>query len=800
MLFNRSSLRANLASGIIVMALLGVLLTVFATEVYRQFAIDSQRSVFEQIIGLRVNDLLEELATHSHDLGQAIQSEKGFRRMFRTKNRQVLEEHLTSQFHQYFVTAGIIKLESLAVYDAGFKLMARALAERAEDTASCPGLYQRARLRRGAERLKTVSALCLRKDHPYFSLLLPIGGLRVMGYLEVVTDPVYSLRAVETDLGLPLRMQYVNHVTAYESPDWPPLETRSSDVVASYVLSSAEGEPSLIVSLARDMSQFEKQFSTTRNTLVGVVAGLALLFTGLMLLLLNKTALQPLTLLGEQLGKIRRDKKYLGRTLVIQGNKEIRVLAQGFNAMTDELKTLYDTLMARNEELKSEIRERERAEQELKKHHEQLEDLVEQRTVDLALARDSALEASQSKSQFLANMSHELRTPLNAVIGYSELAIEVAEEKADVQLVADLKKIHAAGKHLLSLISDILDLTKIEAGRMELYEEWFEVAELVQGVAETIFPLVVQNRNRLEVKCQDNVGCLYGDVTKVRQTLFNLLSNACKFTEDGLVQMTVWRETTGGIEQCFFAIRDTGIGMSEEDQRKVFDSFSQADASTTRKYGGTGLGLVISLHFCQMMGGNIYVVSELGKGSTFTVMLPVRSLQNRLAPDAAAEESLTRHLGTVAHGKRFGPNVQWDKPERRKRISTVLVVDDDPAARHIMSHFLTQRGFDVVAAEGGEEGLALAREHEPAVVTLDVMMPGMDGWAVLKELKQDPHLKHIPVIMITMVESRSMGHALGAADYLSKPVEQARLYEVVSRWVRKHPLAAAGGKVEKPRD
>ena len=800
MVFNRFSLRANLASGIIVMAILGVVLAVVVTGVYRRFALDSQRSAFEQIIALRVSDLLEELGTHSHDLGQAIQSEKGFRRLFAARDRAILEQHLVSQFHQYFVTAGIIKLESLAVYDQNFGLMARALGTNARPEASCPGLQQRAQQRKGAERLKTISALCLRDGQPYFSLLLPIGGLRVVGYLEVVTDPVYSLRAVETDLGMPLRMRYVNGATAYESTDWPAASEGANDVVASYRLLADEGEPALVISLLRDMTQFERQLATTRNTLVGTVAGLALLFTALMLLLLSKTAVQPLRLLGEQLSNIRRDKTQLGKTLVVRGNKEIRVLAQGFNEMTDELKTLYDTLIARNEDLKSEIAEREHAEEELRKHRDHLEELVEQRTVDLALARDAALEASQSKSQFLANMSHELRTPLNAVIGYSELAIDEAEERGDFILLDDLKKIHAAGKHLLSLISDILDLTKIEAGRMELYEEWFEVAGLVKDVEATIQPLVEQNDNRLEVRCADTIGSMYGDVTKVRQTLFNLLSNACKFTHGGDITLNVWREVTGEMEQIFFAVKDTGIGMSPEDQQKLFEAFSQADTSTTRKYGGTGLGLVISLHFCQMMGGNIQVLSEPGAGSTFTVMLPIRNPVDRAAPDLPRGKGQpARHTGVVAVGKRFSQLRRGNEPERRRRVSTILVVDDDPAARHIMSHMLTQQGYDVQMAGSGAEGLDLAREIKPAAITLDVMMPNMDGWAVLRELKNDPALRKIPVIMITMVENRGMGAALGAEDYLSKPLDKARLYEVIHRCVRKRS-ALDGNEDRQPGD
>ena len=250
--------------------------------------------------------------------------------------------------------------------------------------------------------------------------------------------------------------------------------------------------------------------------------------------------------------------------------------------------------------------------------------------------------ASQLKSQFLANMSHELRTPLNAIIGYSEMLQEDAAELEAEQFVPDLKKIHASGQHLLELINAVLDLSKIEAGKMDLYLESFNVSSLVSGVTEVIQPLVQKNSNRLEVKCAENTGAMHADLTKVRQSLFNLLSNSCKFTENGTVTLSVEREQPEGGDWMVFRVHDTGIGMTPEQMGRLFQEFSQADASTTRNYGGTGLGLARSRRLCQMMGGDITVESEPGRGSTFTLRLPAE-VKDPAGVVAPAETPLRAH-------------------------------------------------------------------------------------------------------------------------------------------------------------
>ncbi len=367
--------------------------------------------------------------------------------------------------------------------------------------------------------------------------------------------------------------------------------------------------------------------------------------------------------------------------------------------------------------------------------------------------------ANQLKSQFLANMSHELRTPLNAIIGVTEMLLEDARDLKREDEIEPLERVLRAGRHLLELINDILDLSKIEAGKMDLHADTFPVALLVGDVVKTIEMLAGKNGNRIVFECPHDIGSMHADQIRMRQVLLNLMSNANKFTKDGTVSVRVQREAREGRDWIAVAVADTGIGMTPEQLSRLFNDFVQADASTTRKYGGTGLGLAISRRLCQMMGGEITVTSEPGKGSTFLMNLPAES--------GAVAVAVPARQGAVP------PAVETP------RGSVVLVIDDDQSVLDLTERFLTRQGFKVVTASDGHAGLRLARELHPAAITLDVLMPQLDGWTVLAAIKGDPELADIPVILMTIIDDRTRGYALGATEYLIKPVNRDRLTGVL---------------------
>jgi len=462
---------------------------------------------------------------------------------------------------------------------------------------------------------------------------------------------------------------------------------------------------------------------------------------------------KPILHLEDTMRMVSSNKNYAIRAVKTYSD-EIGRLIDGFNTMLSEIQQRDTALQSTNGELKTRTQE---LEEEVFQRKQAQEELLN--------AKHAAEEANRAKSTFLANMSHELRTPLNAIIGYSEMLEEETRDTGKVENVQDLKKIQTAGKHLLSLINDVLDLSKIEAGKMGLHLEAFDVSQVIEEMVTTLQPAAAKNANSIHVHVAENVTVMKADITKVRQILFNLLSNACKFTDHGAISVDVDQIKVVDREWIQFKVSDTGIGISAKQRENLFHEFAQADASIARKYGGTGLGLAITHRFVQLMKGQINVESEPGQGATFTVQLPAQvvietteSAPSKGAGDASAAFS-----------------------ETKTNQDTILVIDDDPSVRDLMSRFLTKLDFRVVAARNGEEGFRLAKQIRPLLITLDVVMPECDGWTVLNRLKSDSELAEIPVIMVTVVDNEARGLDLGASSYLIKPVERDRLAVLVEK-------------------
>jgi len=478
----------------------------------------------------------------------------------------------------------------------------------------------------------------------------------------------------------------------------------------------------------RDSTALRARGRTLARAALGLL-GLAVGLVALGLALLQRRVARPVGELANAAG-LAEGGDYSAR-VTVRGQDEIGRLGRAFNQMSDAIER--------------DIGAREHAADEL------------------AEAREVADSANSAKSAFLANMSHELRTPMNAIIGYSEMLMEDAEDEGNEEAAGDLKKIHSAGRHLLALINDVLDLSKIEAGKMDLYLERFEIESMVDEVVATIDPLVKKNDNRLRVEVAASLGNMRADLTKVRQALFNLLSNAAKFTHEGELALVVAGESVDGVAGVRMAVSDSGIGIAPEKLDHVFDEFSQADESTSRDYGGTGLGLPISRRFCQMMGGDITVESTMGEGSTFAIWLPTE-----VEAAGASRETVTQ------------PPVSVTADAAAQH--TVLVIDDDPNALDLLGRTLQAAGMRVVTASDGAEAMRLARSLHPAAITLDVTMPGMNGWQVLRELKADPDTHDIPVVMVTMTDDRELGYTLGATEFLTKPVDRGQLVQLLGRF------------------
>jgi signal transduction histidine kinase/CheY-like chemotaxis protein len=512
-----------------------------------------------------------------------------------------------------------------------------------------------------------------------------------------------------------------------------------------------EGQPTGFVYLASDMSHLNARLVLASLFQAGMLLLIGLVVTAFVRRW-ARVITEPVLELAGVASRVSTSRDYSLRAQS-RSDDELGALIGAFNGMLER------------------IQEQDRH---LAEHRGQLEEQVASRTGELVrtnnellIAKERAEVSNRAKSTFLANMSHELRTPLNAILLYSELVREDSEAAGHAEILPDVRRIESAGRHLLSLINDILDLSKIEAGKMTVSCETFDVPGMIRDVLATVEPLAAKNGNTLHFTCAPDVEEIHSDAVKVRQSLFNLLSNACKFTREGHIEVRAAVDPLPGSETPWLhlSVEDTGIGISPDQLQRIFSEFIQAEEGTSRQFGGTGLGLALSRKFCQILGGDIRVRSEAGKGSVFTMLLPLSPSKAPSVPEAPSVQ------GALAAG------LSKAVPE-----GPVLLIDDDPTLLEALSRLLARDGYEVRMAQNGAEGLRMAREFHPGIIVLDVMMPLMDGWEVLKALKADPVLEPIPVVMLTILDEVERGLALGAAEYLFKPIDRAQLSGVLLKF------------------
>ncbi|MCC7274455.1 MAG: response regulator, partial [Alphaproteobacteria bacterium] len=671
------------------------------TSRYADFARSSERSASARVVDVASREMLwtNHLAL-VQGLARTIVESRDVLGLLEETDPARIKAVLANEFGRDLLTRGEVRMVGLAVYGADLRKVGDRWGDRAAETPSVdppPALLEAMRNRSPRDRLRQMVWTWTSDGTPIVTVVAPLGGLRVLGYVLVHVEPLTALAKLDERLGYDVTFLVHGGDRVLADPDNVRLREGAVVDETRVPLTSPDGTVFADARVRRDMSALEAFLARQLE--------LSLL---IFVLLGGLAAVVGIWIVWAALRRARRREEAYSHALAARAAE----------------------LEKSNAVLKTAIAEAD-------------------------AARVVAERATQAKSEFLANMSHELRTPLNAIIGYSEILMEEAEDQGLDDFTPDLERIRTAGKHLLTIINDILDLSKIEAGRMDVHIEELDLPFLAREVETLIRPLAEKNSNTLELICPEGMGRMRSDGQKIKQCLLNLAGNAAKFTSNGRIRVVMERSVEGDHGIVRFAIEDTGIGMTEEQMGKLFRAFTQADSSTTKKYGGTGLGLAICKHFATMLGGDITVHSTVGVGTTFSMWLPDPA-PGAMAPQPAPYVARNPSVATEGAGQK------------------ILVVDDDPNVHNLLGAILAKEGFFAIHAYGGEEALEMARTERPALITLDVMMPKVNGWSVLTALKADADIGQIPVVMVTISDERGLGYSLGAAEFVTKPIDRAR--------------------------
>src|SRR5262245_14380700 len=811
-----------------------------ATARYEQATRDLQIERVGYILNRYVNETVWQLfAADVGGIARDIAQEDNLRKAVSTADRDGLKHLLPEAWRRDAVSSGRVPMLGITVYQSDGTVMAEHVRVPAlRPTAALSDLLPK---RQGNDRLARLRHVWTDGGAPRLSLVVPVGGLRLAGYLAVHVDPLHALHNLDDRLGMEIVFTSADGAKRLAELQNFKIADGATVLHGEFMVKAPSGLPVFRANVTWDETETANLMLNIRGWSFAIlIAALTLITVATLMLVLivsrqmareeTEAATAALSAKRAEDDAWRRAEEVNLREISEARTRltdAIESISEGFSLYDAEDKlivcntryrelfathadvmvpgTSFETILrtaierglimdaegCRDAWLRERLKRHHAASEmhiqrrsdgrwiqvserktanggvvaiyaditELKQHEAELADLVEK----LQVARDAADQANRTKSNFLANMSHELRTPLNAIIGYSEILQEDAVDKGDTTPIDDLQRIESAGRHLLGLINNILDLSKIEAGKMDVFTEEVDIRALIEEVLSIVKPLADKNENVVKVICAADIGSFRSDQTKLKQCLLNLLSNANKFTSKGTLTLTAARADNARMS---FRVSDTGVGMTQEHLGRLFEAFSQADASTTKRFGGTGLGLAITKHFCTMLGGDVAVESSPGKGSTFTITLPDQG--------HAAALGQAPVVAPAADGR-----------------ATVLVVDDDPTTISLLGKMLEKEGYRVISASNGVEALSLARQHRPQAITLDVLMPQMDGWRALKELKADVALRDIPVIMVTVLNERGMAIPLGAADFLTKPVDRQRLTALL----REHCPASGGASI-----
>lgn len=607
---HKISLYGRVKAAFITLSATALTAIMVSSWLYQEIVYNEEKISLNHLVNVKYIELINDLEAMMTELGLGLQTDPDFRQAIKQNNFPKIDQYLNNEYHQYFVTAEMLSLQKIYLLNKNLQFSSASSEGNQQTSLSnpiCHELAETAAKRKNAERLKSISMLCEFEGKSYLSLIVPVGTLAPVGYLQIVVDPVFNLKPIAQTLALELSIRSPDGEVNYRSKKWPTEKDISDFLFSDFTISNNHGEPIINIEIAKPIAEFKERSLRTVIVVLGI--------TGILFLIVFFITFRILNRGFNALHELETGTQHISsgdyRPLPTSKYRELNSLIYSFNLMTKKIENSQASL---EQEVKDATKDLNLA----------LQD-VAQKNRELETAMQLSEQANETKSTFLANMSHELRTPLNAIIGYGEILREDAEEKDETDTMQDLDKVLKAGKHLLNLVNEILDLSKVEAGKVGLFIEEFNLIRLVKEIYETAIPIAETNNNTINLHITSECLSLKSDEMRIKQILFNLISNACKFTKNGTIDITVKDYNDGENDedgQYSISIKDTGIGIKDSELPGLFTAFTQADISTTKKYGGSGLGLALSKQLCDLLGAKIEVDSVFDEGSEFVILLP----------------------------------------------------------------------------------------------------------------------------------------------------------------------------------